>query len=1293
MKPTRARRVRTATLVLWSVAGVSVPAFAADTIQWKTIGPGAGGNMLNVAVNPVNPSIVLMESDVGGVLYSGDGGQSWQLKTYAALHPDSPSDYGAGRNLGFGFDPTAQANGQIVYTGALKSTDGGQTWNRYVSKGVYANYGVYAGGGVVDPSAPGVVYAFGASGRVYRTSDGWMSTSCMTQSGTSCSQTDPVGGTCQLGDPCYQLTTIPNGPTVNALVLDPSTGNTMKLLACTDGGIYVSTDGAQTWNPLSAQPVTGAACDNLVLHYDSTTHAKTLYAALHTLPKTGPIHPFSENNTWQDIDTWQGGIYKSTSTDWGISSISWSEANGSGTDAAETNLLVDPGFNTAGDATHPATGWYGTGAASLDCGVNHSSGPNGEHCSIKFNGGGSVQADPNIAVTGGSLYKLSAWYIVNNANTGIPVYAKLWYYKDQALTQPVYFPGGAIWNSEEPWAFYVNPDGGLPYSTSGAWRRFEATVRPPDEANYALLMFFTYQSDAVVWVDDVSLKLSHGLAKLSGRGDLPSFVSYAGLAVDPTDANVVYTGTLINTFSGGQNEDVAGVWKTTDGGSNWTNVTRSTWHDNVVDNFVAAPVCGDGVCSGGEWESCDTCPIDCTGAGKPVSPGCCGDGVCNASVEDSTNCWADCPFDPDPNRTSPAEPGYFYSSPNTYYPARGGYYSVWSIGIGSGTTGHQTVYWGAEHMKSCDGGATWKEVSSNLYTGADSPAGTYQARGDTNDVYAYSVVTDFHDGHNWLLYGDDDNRLMVSYNGGKSFSYEGWQWGGFHSGPTTASTLAIGDSATAIVFDPDNWNHLYAGVSNGGTFRFSGGSGGGVVEATYDPNPPSGGIGRWTWTDVGHASFPETNGAIDLVLSGSSTLVAAVYGKGVYRLTSGSGTWTAASSWNPVPACGANSICDKVNRIYKDPYSTRLYVAVGDPYYSGMRPAAGETGVWESTDDGQTWNRVSSVVADSGSGMDRESVTDIVFPAANSVLVSTRCSATTGYACDGDGGIYKGCRWNSTTQQCDTTSSTWLWTKTNMSQLIVTGLAVSPASSSIVYAFAGQMGGSNVLAGQAAGIYKSVDGGTNWTLLTNNGLMNIGFGRLYFSSGDSHKLYASTIGDGVFEGTITCGPVSEGFADGDSDGIADCADSTRDATAEWINHAGSPTGTYAALNGASAPNTNEVLPEDCEQFPCRLDVVWTFPNVTTGVAHTLYVKGYHNTTSGADNFNFSFVAVDNGPCTGAELNYSPTLLTVTATNQTLSDSLGTINKPVVCVKVQDNKQGPSDHQQDTLTLDQVYITW
>src|SRR5262245_19573038 len=137
MQTTRVDGVHTATIVLGILAGIVIaPAFAADIIQWKTIGPGGGGNMVNVAVSPVDSSVVLMGGDVGGVLRSGDGGQSWQLKTYAALHPESPNDYGQGRNIGFGFDPTSQANGQIVYSGALKSTDAGQTWHRYVDAGV-----------------------------------------------------------------------------------------------------------------------------------------------------------------------------------------------------------------------------------------------------------------------------------------------------------------------------------------------------------------------------------------------------------------------------------------------------------------------------------------------------------------------------------------------------------------------------------------------------------------------------------------------------------------------------------------------------------------------------------------------------------------------------------------------------------------------------------------------------------------------------------------------------------------------------------------------------------------------------------------------------------------------------------------------------------------------------------------------------------------------------------------------------------------------------------------------------
>src|SRR5262245_34703899 len=64
------------TILIASALCVPSVLLSTDSIQWKSIGPGGGGNSLAVGVSPADPNIVLMGSDVGGIFRTADGGQT-----------------------------------------------------------------------------------------------------------------------------------------------------------------------------------------------------------------------------------------------------------------------------------------------------------------------------------------------------------------------------------------------------------------------------------------------------------------------------------------------------------------------------------------------------------------------------------------------------------------------------------------------------------------------------------------------------------------------------------------------------------------------------------------------------------------------------------------------------------------------------------------------------------------------------------------------------------------------------------------------------------------------------------------------------------------------------------------------------------------------------------------------------------------------------------------------------------------------------------------------------------------
>jgi hypothetical protein len=404
--------------------------------------------------------------------------------------------------------------------------------------------------------------------------------------------------------------------------------------------------------------------------------------------------------------------------------------------------------------------------------------------------------------------------------------------------------------------------------------------------------------------------------------------------------------------------------------------------------------------------------------------------------------------------------------------------------------------------------------------------------------------------------------MMASYNGGKSFIMEGWQWLGEPVDPLTPTPGVIGTSATAIIPDPGVDTRVYAAISHGGVGVFNPDEqiAGGTVVGNYVAIPDGGGIGRWNWTKLG-TTFPHTSGHIDLIRTNAGGFVASVYGKGVWTLAPGdpdSTPWVQVpnleSAWGTgtLPAIGTEG-WRKPYRLAKDPPTGRIYLGFGNPRDPVPGPLPNETGVWESSNDGGTWRKISALCSNAptcsacsdppncssctDACMDQEPVTDIAVIDSSTILVSTASGYRNQTSSDGtytgDGGVYRGTRDG---------AGNWSWSK-KLWQPLMSGLATSPASTSIVHALAAQTGSGNVIIGQKAGIYRSTNGGQTWTLLTNNGLMNLRMGgRLYADAYDSKRVFATSIGSGLFEGTIACGLPVEGFTDSDADGVADCSD-------------------------------------------------------------------------------------------------------------------------------------------------------
>ncbi|HSP06546.1 MAG TPA: hypothetical protein VLR94_05175, partial [Acidobacteriota bacterium] len=195
-------------LSLIPIAAIAVP-------TWKSIGP-FGGYVVDIAVHPLNPSVVYAISYRGGVFKSVDAGESWH-ECNNGLIPH--------RAVAIALDP---ADINIAYVGlytdgVFKTLDGGASWSRS-SNGLPTDILQIV---VADPASSSVLFAGYRSGGIYRT----------TNSGASWSQA--------FAGP-------PESDRMTALKVAPSDSNV--LYVSYTGGLFRSTDGGTTWLQVTGAP-------------------------------------------------------------------------------------------------------------------------------------------------------------------------------------------------------------------------------------------------------------------------------------------------------------------------------------------------------------------------------------------------------------------------------------------------------------------------------------------------------------------------------------------------------------------------------------------------------------------------------------------------------------------------------------------------------------------------------------------------------------------------------------------------------------------------------------------------------------------------------------------------------------------------------------------------------------------------------------------------------------------------------------------------------------------------------
>ncbi len=258
-----------------------------------------------------------------------------------------------------------------------------------------------------------------------------------------------------------------------------------------------------------------------------------------------------------------------------------------------------------------------------------------------------------------------------------------------------------------------------------------------------------------------------------------------------------------------------------------------------------------------------------------------------------------------------------------------------------------------------------------------------------------------------------------------------------------ANWTAIGPNNFAgrmldLAFDPNNANVIWAGAASGGIWRSADG---GSSWAAMDDQLPT--------LAIGCVVTHPTNSNIIYIGTGEGSFnVDAVDGVGVLKSIDGGDTWTQTG------LSFLLSQGESVNEMVIDPNNTNVLIA------------ATRDGIYRTADAGTTWTRTLGT----SSGWDGK---EVVFDPSNSNTVYVALGYPWG---NSNNGIYKstnnGVTWTQLT--------TGLPASTSMGRV---SLAISASNSNTLYA-----GIANTINNGSAllGIYRTTDGGSNWTLQSNS---------------------------------------------------------------------------------------------------------------------------------------------------------------------------------------------------------------
>ena len=267
---------------LLTTAIVGLTALSADSVLvWRNMGPGGGGWIQSVTLDPRTPETIHVGCDVGGYYRSNDGGRTFRIRNTGLTDPFVQAIV---------VDPSAPERIYLATeSGVFKSSDAGATW-RLKRTGFPATNGFSfsapVGALVLDPNNPRILYAgigrprrcSSGKGRIYKSTD-------------AAESWTPLDGIAKLAPHAV----------IHRLAIRPDRTNV--LFAATDNGLFKSSDAGTSWEH-SDTGLPHRYCRNVVVH---PQHPNVMYVVLWSAPGKTP---------------WRGGVYRSDD-----GGISWTPRN------------------------------------------------------------------------------------------------------------------------------------------------------------------------------------------------------------------------------------------------------------------------------------------------------------------------------------------------------------------------------------------------------------------------------------------------------------------------------------------------------------------------------------------------------------------------------------------------------------------------------------------------------------------------------------------------------------------------------------------------------------------------------------------------------------------------------------------------------------------------------------------------------------------------------------------------------------------------------------------------------